>query len=744
MCQTPFLLNQKKKRGKFIPSAQQLLVVDAIKKNYNVVVEARPGSGKTATVEAIVVSNPDMHIAVLTFSRRLRNETAERLCIYPNARAMTFHEMASRLFDTDIHNDSMLLEQRKRLRRSGIAPQWNYEPFECIVLDEIQDAYEPLFWIICLFIQAVTQATGDKAPRLVVLGDTRQSIYQFQDADPRFLTFASEILGPLSPYPWKTITFDRSFRLSNQCADFINNSYLGEDYIKGSKSGPKPMIIRCFPLQQTNILAKKLILIIRRYGARNTAILAPSIRNQIPLRNLVNELAEKYAVPIAVSIADENPLHDKVTNGKLIVSTIHQFKGSERDVIVLLGVDASYFKFFAKGIPDSKCPNEIFVALTRAKEQLVLIHNEGMKLMPFVSIKNIYETSKIINLTRKEKELTSSNPSSQPPRKDFTPPKMVKVLDIIRHFPQKHLNDIVTKYLHIKQISKPLPEKEHLNFTGIVISDRSRNLYEAVSDLNGIVVAAIFEHTKFGTLHTLGYDEKKTPGVSSINPREYISWISREACLFDTSQTGYWPRSIQMRDHKFDWIDAVDLERAQKRLAEQINYEPTTTVPNFEMRLKDDFHVGSHIIQITGQADIVKFCGSSDIKDKYLDSVWETKLVRALSKEHIVQVCIYAYLLSVNNPVQKGAQIPRIFLYNVRNGEKLEITTRRKNSLEDLRSMIERILKVKYTITDEISDEDFTETCTKARSEALRLTGHKCVEDAIVKNKFEEDGENNP
>ena len=74
----------------FRPSKQQLAVVKAVEK-HNVMVMARPGAGKTATGEAVVAAFPNVPVAIVTYSKRLQLETAERLAAYPNVDVFTFH-----------------------------------------------------------------------------------------------------------------------------------------------------------------------------------------------------------------------------------------------------------------------------------------------------------------------------------------------------------------------------------------------------------------------------------------------------------------------------------------------------------------------------------------------------------------------------------------------------------------------------------------------------------------------------
>jgi hypothetical protein len=79
-----------KSQRKFKPSPAQLAIVEACK-THNVMVSARPGSGKTATAEAIVRANPSTRIAVITYSKRLQLDTQKRLEGYRNADVFTFH-----------------------------------------------------------------------------------------------------------------------------------------------------------------------------------------------------------------------------------------------------------------------------------------------------------------------------------------------------------------------------------------------------------------------------------------------------------------------------------------------------------------------------------------------------------------------------------------------------------------------------------------------------------------------------
>jgi superfamily II DNA or RNA helicase len=64
------LLSEQIKRRNFVPSPEQLDIVDLLQ-THNVVVSARPGAGKTATAQAIMAANPGLRILIITYSKRL-------------------------------------------------------------------------------------------------------------------------------------------------------------------------------------------------------------------------------------------------------------------------------------------------------------------------------------------------------------------------------------------------------------------------------------------------------------------------------------------------------------------------------------------------------------------------------------------------------------------------------------------------------------------------------------------------
>jgi hypothetical protein len=203
------------------------------------------------------------------------------------------------------------------MRRKGRPPIWPGLPYDIIILDEIQDCTEILFWLVCSLTIAMTRAANGMAPRLVILGDERQAIYSFRQADARHLTHASDAMQALTPYRWKYKTLSKSFRLSIQTAKFINHVFLQQpNHIEGSHSHQKPIYLHANP-RDMSVMEDKLLPLIKEYGPRNTAILAPSVKSATPIAKFTNRLSSRYHIPIASPLSDDVPLDNRLTHDKL-------------------------------------------------------------------------------------------------------------------------------------------------------------------------------------------------------------------------------------------------------------------------------------------------------------------------------------------------------------------------------------------------------------------------------------------
>ncbi|KAH7088035.1 P-loop containing nucleoside triphosphate hydrolase protein [Paraphoma chrysanthemicola] len=722
-------------REGLFPSPEQQTVVELCQ-TQNVIVSARPGAGKTATAEAIVADDPNKPIAIITYSKRLQLGMAVRISAYPESDVFTFHGLAGHLFSTTVHNDSLL----RSLRRQGDVPVWTGAPYQTVILDELQDCTDDIFWLICAFVSAVTHAADGKAPQIVVLGDERQAIYAFRGADARYLSLSSTAMTAMSPYQWTHLALSKSFRLSHENCAFVNRAFLGgEKYIMGSHNGPRPVYLYGNTWNADSV-AKHLVPLIHKYGPEQTAILAPSVRQNPQLSRLTNHLSETHHIPIAVSIADDIPLDDKVLQGKICVSTYHQFKGNERDLVVVFGVDAGYFEFLGRDLPDDVCPNETFVALTRARQQLVVVHDKRNDLMPFVDIKSLHETADLVPINADESSPVPG-PSDRSLQLGLLLPTNAFASDVSRHILDEELESICTKHLHIHLLQTPLPRSLHIDAPSTVITDNAKKHHEAVSDLNGLAVVAAYEHALLGTLSSLGTTKKVLSQFPSNTEAQAI-WLCRKACSYEAKVSGYKSRYLQMRGHRFAWLGAY-LNAARERLEAQfpesakLDFEVNVEERNF--RVANPFGGEDQTIHLRGRADIVhyetasrtspakrtrkkKTRGTADESPDHV-SIWEIKFVAKLSLQHAIQACVYAYLWTSKH---KRPKPPRIILFNVRDGEKWDIVPR--NGVASLRSVVEETLVAKYSKNDAMTTDEFLKKCANTKTEVEKSLKKRRIE----------------
>lgn len=88
-------------------------------------------------------------------------------------------------------------------------------------------------------------------------------------------------------------------------------------------------------------------------------------------------------------------------------------------------LDDLYFKYYKKDKNPTICPNEIYVALTRAQEQLIVLHHISNNFLSFIDINLIiihcyYEEKKIFQVKQGKNTL-----------------EPIAVTDLFRHLPSE-------------------------------------------------------------------------------------------------------------------------------------------------------------------------------------------------------------------------------------------------------------------------------------------------------------------
>jgi len=676
------------------PSEEQKNIVEQYLGN-NIKIDAVAGSGKTTTAYYIGKEFPEDKILLLTYNAKLRLETRDKLEEngVRNVEVHTYHSFCVKYYDHKCLKDGPMKKLVDKDKKS-----LKHFQYKRIICDESQDI-TPLYYRL---IHKIYKDNGSDVLKCI-MGDEKQSI---NGSDERFVTKA-ETLFKTDDTPWVNCNLSTSFRITSEMADFINQGCLQRERILSSKSGVKPIYLKCnvyenqFKLKLKSKIFRILEKLLETYQPEDIFILAPSIKSEkTPVRVLENKL--KTILPdinIFIPTSDEEKIDQKVIEGKIVFSTFHQAKGLERKVVLVYNVDDSYFTFYKQGIDPNTFVNELYVAFTRASERLVLIHNESNLPLKFLDERVVRELTTYID----------SDSDRNGRRIRLKKDKLIKtaVTDITRHIQDNVMEDIM-KFFSIEKVRE---ESQR-----IVIDNQTDqgNTIENVSEITGTAVPMYYESItkghiecirvmprnenktqhnnikEFGLIdesmverqETKKYDIKEINICElSRNPDELL-YIANRWCSF---KSGFLTKIKQIT--VYDWLSRDNLEKCKLR------------IDSLELTKHVDFEKK---YEIGGRKELFnrELVGFVDCKDK--NNIYEFKCVHKLEPEHFIQLAIYAYMNEID--CFKYDMIFNYYLYNILTGEMFRINV----NLEDLKKMMHFIISKKYfSASEKVSDEEF-------------------------------------
>ena len=221
-------LKQNINKDKIKPSHEQQTIIDCISLDNNVYVDAVAGSGKTTVCIFIAKKNKDKNILQITYNKHLKNEVRNKikLCnVESNIEINTYHSLGVKFYTEAAKTDDGILQ----IIKTNMKPK-KIQNYDILIIDESQDMTPVYYEFIIKFIKDMNL---DKSI-ILVMGDRFQSVYQFKNADPRFLTLSKDI--------WKDgiklLPLQQSYRVTKQISYFVNNVMLGYERIVSLKEGP--------------------------------------------------------------------------------------------------------------------------------------------------------------------------------------------------------------------------------------------------------------------------------------------------------------------------------------------------------------------------------------------------------------------------------------------------------------------------------------------------------------------------
>lgn len=690
-------------------STEQKVVINNLKNN-NVIVNAVAGSGKTTTTIFIALENIKDNILLLTYNANLKVETRNRIDEnnISNTEVHSYHSFGVKYYNRSCFTDKEI----KNVIYSNSTPLKKIN-YDIIIIDEAQDITAVYYEFICkIFVDNINENT-----RICIFGDEKQSIFDFNGADSRYISFG-ETLFNFNNYNWIRNTLSTSYRITDEMSGFINECLVGYNYIKTVRSAgfkPRYLITKTYCDSQNSLVFNELVYYLN-LGVKpdEIFIIAPSVNSEkSPVKMFENQIKNRFP-EINIYVASKDGSTDKsLLQNKLVITTIHQSKGLERKVVILFNFDNSYMLYYKKNCNPLILPNELYVASTRAKERLSVIHGIDQKYLPFLNQTRLKD-----NVVFKGQDLIQKE--EKPMEK-----KDIGVRDLISHIKDELIDQLLNKSVIIKNT-------DFKTTTVIDIPNKFHNIstdtYEDVSNVNGVCIIMYFEAnhkiinnfnnyknsqleqmkmTNFKnriddtttkllnrtkTISKIDENIHKKYNLNNINPHDLLIdeflYISNCYCAYVDN---FIFKVLQIDN--YDWISKDNMDECLNRLS-KLNLSANSV---FEYTIRDKTPKYNRIIT-----------GTIDCYDEKNNIIYEFKCVQNLTNEHFLQLLIYMYLHKHNEPENTTA---KYVLFNIYTNEYYEI----KCGIDELNELIADIFDEKYGDKKPLDDTTFLKNNNEIR-----------------------------
>jgi hypothetical protein len=654
-----------------------------INSSNNLTINAVAGSGKSTVILHFALKYPEKNMIQITYNNMLKHEIRNKIKLLEinNLLVHTYHSLAVNFYDKNAYTD----EEIKKILLNNVICK-NSNKYDVILIDETQDMMSDYYLLIKKFIK---DTKSD--PQILIFGDIYQGIYEFKGSSYKFLTLANQI--------WKKqfeqMTLSTSFRMTNQTAWFVNNCMLGYNRINCVKDGPKVDYYICNPYKIYETIGKSIIQMIKNENIKEEDIfvLSPSVKAENPYKKLENFLVAN-GYKCMTPISDEAKLDDKIISNKIVFTTYHQSKGRERKVVILYSFDSSYFDYYLKGENKLTCPNILYVGATRVMHKLILIHDARYSQFEFLNL-SVPNINKYVNIINTETIKLSQKP------KDTIDHK-TNVTDLIKFIDSYILDTIILLIDSLFITIKPIHNIVNVPCK-IMNLDNNKESYEDVSDLNGLVIPAIYEKL-INNLSTI--EDFVSKNINKKNPnndiiKKYIKKINIPCKkISDYLKVGNIYISLHNKLHsklaqikKYNWLDKKMIMECHKnmKILENKNLTFEKNISNCDEDTFKIIHKEHGKIVIGGRIDA--------FDDK---NVYEFKCVDNISIDHKLQLILY-YWLWKNSDLYKMYGNRDFKLLNIRTGELLQLVSDNYKIIQ----IIELIFANKFIKKSNLEDDEF-------------------------------------
>jgi hypothetical protein len=583
-------------------SHEQEEIVLAIDEN-NVVVNAVAGSGKTTTCLFIAKKYKNKRILLLTYNSKLKVDTKKKAHSYniKNLHVFNYHSFCCKYYYDKCINDMIIM----KIIHENINTCYQPVNYDMMIIDETQDMTPLYYELVCKIYR-----DNDKPIQICILGDKHQSIYAFNKADSRFISYA-DLIFRMNIFNWKTLSLSESYRLNIPIANFMNECLLNKNKListKESKILPQYIITNTFKVKPIIDIIQSLLNEGTKYSYDDIFILSPSVKNQkSPVRILANELS-MLNIPLYISISDDEYVNENISKNKIIISSFHQVKGLERKVCFIYNFDNSYFDYYKKNVQTSICPNEIYVACTRASEALYLIHHNCNDYLNCLNVSKLSLFSEISIYDELTIKLNN---------KQINHTKILNVTELINNVPQNIIYEsfklIEITCINIKSCMIDIPRFFEQPFG-----------WENVSEITGTLLPGLFELKMKNSISYL--DEFEIEDFSKYSTENLLRITNEWLC----NRNGLSYKTQQIIN--YNWLTDKHIDMSICRLDELCISKDA--IFEYYVYTKCDDNLYNYFIQ-----------GYIDCIDLHNKKIYEFKAVSSFTINHFLQVVIYMFLL---------------------------------------------------------------------------------------------------
>ena len=703
-----------------LPSEEQQIVIDNLKKGYNVVCSAVAGSGKSSTVLATSKQLYDKQILQVTYNSSLRLEIKEKVKAFAleNIKIHTFHSLAVKYYSTDCHTDTGI----RRILLNNTPPRSEICNIELCMLDEFQDCSDLYFRFIVKFLRDMGSPV-----QLLILGDPLQCLYEFKGADSRFLTMSDQIWSGfelLSSTTFVHCTLRMSYRITNHMASFVNKAMFGNDMMSACKDGEPVTYIRNtrYNIEKTVVFIINELLT-NGVQPNDIFILAASVKGlNSHIRKMENALVDND-IPCHVPAFETGKLDDRVIEGKIVFSTFHCAKGRQRKHVFVVGFDNNYFNQYARTLTDKiQCPNTLYVGCTRATHGLYLLEFDQYPTdRPLEFLKmghHDFIKSDFVKFKGIPRSIFYGDDGEGKSRTSLIEIKYETPTNMIKFIPDVVLDVISPIVDRLFACNSPI---------GITIEipsviETKRGSFESVSDLNGIAIPSVYyDHINPDKSQpNLLYEMVENALVDmKENEHIYLKRIVKDlpvrcenigdylflANVYTAINERLYFKLKQIKRDEYNWLSASVVEECKERLDNIIRAEPSEIQSEYmfihnsmeEQHAKIDQTLSAHF------PENMRFRFTAIVDLATESCVWELKCTGDISIDHKLQVIIYAWLWHMCDLPSKTFKI-----LNIITGEVFVLSY---ENIDELSEVVLPLLKGKHEDLIARTDDEFLRDC---------------------------------